>query len=83
MARGWESKSVEIQIEDAGSATKSDPEKAQKAKDDQLKQKRQGMMLQRARILQELESARNPRYTRMLEEMLTHLERELETLPPE
>jgi hypothetical protein len=83
MARGWESKSVEIQIEDAGSATESDTEKPQRAQDDQLKQKRQGMMLQRARVLQELESARNPRYTKMLEEMLNHLERELQTLPPE
>jgi hypothetical protein len=83
MARGWESKSVEIQIEDASSTANSDDEKARGTQDVQLGYKREGMMLQRARILQEMESARNPRYIKMLEEMLNHLESELQTLPPE
>jgi hypothetical protein len=83
MARGWESKSVEIQIEDAGSAAKSDDENARAAQDVPEGYKRQGVMLQRARILQEMGSARNPRYIKMLEEMLSHLEIELQSLPQE
>ena len=81
MARGWESKSVEIQIEEAGTA-KADDEKTQKTQDAEGGYKREGLMLQRARILQEMESARNPRYMKMLEEMLDHLDREL-GIPPE
>jgi hypothetical protein len=83
MARGWESKSVEIQIEDAVRAAKPDDEKARGAQATPAGYERQGLMLQRARILQEMESARNPRYTKMLEEMLNHLERELQALPQE
>ena len=83
MARGWESKSVEVQIEDADSTTKSDNEKSRREQNVELARKRQGLMLQRARILQEMESARNPRYLKMLEEMLSHLNRELMTLPQE
>jgi hypothetical protein len=82
MARGWESKSVEIQIEEAGSAAKADDEKMQSVQDAQVEYRRQGLMLQRARILQEMESARNPRYITMLEEMLSHLDGELEALLP-
>jgi hypothetical protein len=81
MARGWESKSVEIQIEDAGSAAKADEEKPQKAQDAQVEYKREGLKLQRARVLQEMESARNPRYIKMLDDMLKHLDGELEALP--
>jgi len=81
MSRGWESKSVEIQIEEAGSTAKPDDEKAQRTQDAQVGYKRQGLMLQRARILQEMESARNPRYIKLLEEMLNHLNCELEALP--
>jgi hypothetical protein len=34
-------------------------------------------MLQRSRILQEMETARNPRYRTMLEEVLNHVDTEL------
>jgi hypothetical protein len=83
MARGWESKSVEIQIEEADSEAKSDDEKTRRLQDEQIEYKREGLKLQRARVLQETESARNPRYIKMLEEMLKHLDGELEALPPE
>ena len=36
MARGWESKSVEVQIEDADSTTKSDNEKSRREQNVEL-----------------------------------------------
>ncbi len=77
MARGWESKSVETQIDEAGSAGSADTAAAPRKESPELRSKREGLMLQRARILQEIETARNPRYRTMLDEMLSHLELQL------
>jgi hypothetical protein len=77
MARGWESKSVEIQIEEADSAAKPDSERKMRMGAAEVRSKREGLMLQRSRILQEMEAARNPRYQTMLNEMLNHVEQEL------
>jgi hypothetical protein len=72
MARGWESKSVEQQIEDAPTNTST---LRPIAPDDiELRQKREGLRLQRSRILQEIAAARNPRYRELLKEMLHHLD---------
>ena len=43
----------------------------------ELRQKREGLLLQQSRILQELNSARNPRYQELLKEMLRHIESQL------
>jgi len=78
MARGWESKSVEAQMETAEGGAKDQskgplsPEQA-----DRLR-KKEGLVLSRSRVLQDLETARNPRYKEILREALRHLERELE-----
>jgi hypothetical protein len=60
MARGWESKSVEEQMEarvaDAGKAPVRPVNAAEVARD----QKRQGLLLARARVLQQIEKAQNP-----------------------
>jgi hypothetical protein len=79
MARGWESKSVEQQIEDArmesnqSSSFNTHP-------DFEMRQKREGLLLQRSRILQEMDSARNPRYQEMLKRMLQHVDSQLSSL---
>ncbi len=39
--------------------------------------KREDLLLQRSRVLQDLASARNPRYRQLLEEKLTHLDNEI------
>jgi hypothetical protein len=77
MARGWESKSVERQIEDARTGPNRFPAKAASVAEIELLQKREGLLLQRSRLLQEIESARNPRYRELLKEMLRHLEYQL------
>ena len=77
MARGWDSKSVETQIDEAGSAITSDAGGEPRKESPELRRKREGLLLQRSRILQEKETARNPRYRNMLDEVLNHVEMEL------
>lgn len=77
MARGWESKSVEAQIEATnngdhdGSKGPMSPEQAD------FLRKKEGLLLSRSRVSHDLEMARSPRYRDMLQEALRHLEREL------
>ncbi len=82
MARGWESKSVEGQMESAASLApvpedpknKFTPEMQEKAR------KRQGILLARKRILQQLEASGSERYTEMLKSSLADLDSELAKL---
>jgi len=74
MARGWESKSVESQIETA-------EERKARAHlvpltEDQIRimRERESLELSRTRVLHDLESARNPRYREQLQSALKHLE---------
>jgi hypothetical protein len=75
MARGWESKSVEQQQEDAKSKERQGevltPEEIAK------RQRRQGLELSRQRILQQLRVACSPRHRLMLEAALAELEKKL------
>ncbi len=81
MARGWESKSVEMQIEEAHTRSESHNRNSLPPDRFERRRRREGLILQRVRVIQDLESARSPRYREMLEEMLRHLERELASLP--
>ena len=80
MARGWESKSVESQIESAGApADRGDlltPE--QRA----LLQRRQGLEMSRRRVLQELAATTSPARRAALEPALAFLDAEIARLPP-
>jgi hypothetical protein len=78
MARGWESKSVESQMADAG-----DGEKRQgglPADERQLHARRRGLELSRARVLQELEATTSPLRRSALESALAFLDGELTKL---
>ena len=80
MARGWESKSIESQIESAEArraashAAMGDPAEAER------KRQRESLLLQRTRILRDLEQARHPRHKEMLEAALKHLDQKLAEL---
>jgi hypothetical protein len=80
MARGWESKAVESQIEEAG---RKSGDRDDRLGPDQveLRQRREGLLLARARLLQDLETARHARYRDMLQQALEHIERELGKVP--
>jgi hypothetical protein len=79
MARGWESKSVESQMEEA-SKERGNRQAYVTSEQAELRQKREGLLLSRARVLRDLETARHPRYRAILQEALDHLDRELANL---
>jgi len=75
MARGWESKSVESQIE---SAETSNQESSQDDYQDPDRMRRhQALLLSRSRVLQQLRVSQNPRHREMLNQALTELESQL------
>jgi hypothetical protein len=77
MARGWESKSVEQQQEDA--AHDKEKKKAPMSEEQIAEEKRrEGIELSRQHILQQLQVACNPRHRAMLERALADLNADLE-----
>jgi hypothetical protein len=78
VARGWESKSVEQQQDDARSASK--PQRRLTAEQKETESRRQGLKLSRSRILEQIQSAGNPRYRAILEQALTEVDAQLNQL---
>ena len=78
MARGWESKSVEAQMESAEQrptgASPLSPEEAARERD------RESLRLARARVVQQLEVAHEPRYVKLLQDALADLDARLSKL---
>jgi hypothetical protein len=77
MARGWESKSVESQIEEAGRVDRGldlTPEERE------VRRKREGLELSRRRVLQEIETTRSAVRKASLEQALAFLDEEIEKL---
>lgn len=79
MARGWESKSVELQQDEFAAAPGG---KAAQASARERERQRQidCLALSRTRILHDLQTACNPRYRSQLEAALAHVNRELAKL---
>jgi hypothetical protein len=81
MARGWESKAVEAQLEEAQRTSQAraahrplSPEMLAR------KQKRESLQLLRSRLLEQLQRARSDAQRQMLEKALADLEQELAAL---
>lgn len=76
MARGWESKSVEQQQEEMSEPRK--PVRAPISPDEQQRiRKREGLLLSREHLSQQLQAAANPRHRQMLEQAIAELDRQL------
>ena len=75
MARGWESKSVELQQEDARSS--GEPKSRLTPEQREIEYRKQGLKLSRSRILEQLHSAENPRYRKILEQALAVLDEQI------
>lgn len=76
MARGWESKSVEAQQEDA--TTKSDKPKIRLSAEAAARQRdRETLRLSRQRVLQQLEITQNPKHRDLLQRELAVLDERL------
>jgi len=79
MARGWESKSVESQQEEAGQTQV--PDRARLTPEQQLLQRqKEGLMLSRKHILEQLNATQNPRYQELLRNSLAELDARLAVL---
>ncbi|PYT11453.1 MAG: hypothetical protein DMG59_26350 [Acidobacteria bacterium] len=81
MARGWESKSVEAQIE-AANARRGNPRVRLSPEQIEVKGKRESLLLQRKRVLHDLENCRDDRYRKTLAAGLSYLEAQLAALEP-
>ena len=76
MARGWESKSVEQQQEEL--ADRGKPGRAPATPEQQERtRKRDGLLLSRQRLAQQLQAACNSRHRQMLEQALAEVDRQL------
>ncbi len=77
MARGWESKSIEAQIDMAeprrpfAAQMKIAPEALDAVR------RHEGLLLSRTRVVRELENAQNPRYKAVLTKALADLDAQL------
>jgi hypothetical protein len=80
MARGWESKSVEAQIEESESTPLTNQEQAFSAEELQARIKRDDLVLSRKRILQQLENSNSERYSELLRRTLAGLDAQIADL---
>lgn len=77
MARGWESKDVEAQME-AGEAPHGHYGNNSKSPEQlRREQERKDLQLSRIRIVHDLESATNPHHRKSLEAALAHLDKKI------
>jgi hypothetical protein len=79
VARGWESKSVEEQQAEAAS-TPARQKPPLTPEQSAQQRERQGLVLSRKRVLQQLEAAQNPRHRKMLQDALADLDAQLTRL---
>jgi hypothetical protein len=80
VARGWESKSVEEQINERETDTQKSATKKPSRREIERKSKREGILLARSHAASALESTRDDRYRALLKRTLDHLDSELAKL---
>ena len=76
MARGWESKSVEAQQEDAGRTSASGKPRLTREQADRLRE-RESLRLSLQRVVQEIAHSQNARHRAMLEQAQAELQRKM------
>lgn len=80
MARGWESKDVESQVE-ATQATQQKQASGPKTPEQiQREQQRKDLQLSRTRVVNDLASATHPNHRKSLEAALAHLDKKISEL---
>jgi hypothetical protein len=78
MARGWESKSVEAQIDMAQVARANAPMTTTLSPEALVQiRRRESLSLSRTRVVREMEAAQNPRYRAVLGKALADLDAQL------
>lgn len=81
MARGWESKSVEDQLEERERA-KREAAVSISTEAPAHRQRREALLLMKSRLLEQLKSARAEAHRQMIEQSLQAIEEELKALQP-
>src|ERR1700682_202676 len=77
MARGWESKDVESQVELLEAKQEKSTSAAKTAEQLRRDQERKDLQLSRVRIANDLESATHPQHRKSLEAALAHLDKKI------
>jgi hypothetical protein len=80
MARGWESKSVEDQIEEARRSQDESKGRHQSPEDRERERKVENLKLERSRLTELLERARSEAHRRMIRQSLQAIEEEITAL---
>jgi hypothetical protein len=78
VARGWESKSVESQQDDARST--GEPKHRLTPAQREIESRKEGLKLSRSRILEQIRSTENPLYRKTLEQALVALDEQITRL---
>jgi hypothetical protein len=78
MARGWESKSVEAQMEAAEAPSASKPRLS--AQEIERKQKRETLLLTKKKLEGDLERSANERHQEMLKRAMAEVEKQLASI---
>lgn len=79
MARGWESKSVELQQDDARSSAENDKPRLT-LQQKEIESRKEGLRLSRSRMIEQIHSTENLRYRKSLEQALAALEQQIAEL---
>jgi hypothetical protein len=77
VARGWESKSVENQIDENQTPSLKSEKKKPTPQEIELRTKRQSILLARSRTVSAMQSTGDERYRTLLQRTLEHLDSEL------
>lgn len=80
MARGWESKSVESQMEDAGEKQSTNSKATANDLEKKAQREREVLLLARARVLQQIAASPSERYTESRQQALKELDERLAKL---
>jgi hypothetical protein len=77
MARGWESKAIEDQIAEAEAKRQTRAREALTPAQVELRRRKESLMLERTRLIRELERGHKRRYLVLVEKSLAHIEAQL------
>lgn len=80
MARGWDSKDVESQIESLEAKRLSAQEQAMTPEQMERLRQKEGLQLSRIRVLRDIDECRNERYRKILQASLAYLNAKLAEL---
>lgn len=80
MARGWESKSVEEQVQEHSQKKGENTKKQLTAEQLESRRKREVLLLSRSRVEKDLQSSQNPRHRDQLNNALADLDSQIAAL---